>query len=266
MCAIFGLGFLQGHTVPNDEVIKDIIKKMFIKSMARGRTASGLAIISDKGIKVIKKDLPANLFITNQEVEETLNSYVKTSSNDSKNRLLSVIGHCRLKTKGSEYNNINNHPIVRENAVGVHNGVILNDDSLFEKYSRYFKRNGEVDSEIIFALVDHFSKWFPIHDAIQQTTKLIDGNLACAMVHRKHPYITWLFRRRNPCDILLYKKTGLITWASYDGYIKEAISESDDGYRLGKPNIVVMPDNIGLSIDLYKNKVYKFRLENGTKW
>ena len=72
--------------------------------------------------------------------------------------LLSIVGHCRQKTKGTERNNANNHPIVRDLIVGVHNGMIHNDDITFNNYKDAIKRNGEVDSEIIFALIEYFSQ------------------------------------------------------------------------------------------------------------
>ena len=61
----------------------------------------------------------------------------------------SAVLHTRLATQGSKDRRANNHPIVQGGIVGVHNGVIMNDDEIFADLGCV--RNGEVDSEAIFA-------------------------------------------------------------------------------------------------------------------
>lgn len=70
-----------------------------------------------------------------------------------------AILHTRLFTQGSPKKNRNNHPIpVGERGkrlVGVHNGVIWNDDEVFKKHVTV-PRKAEVDSEAVFAyLYEH---------------------------------------------------------------------------------------------------------------
>jgi glucosamine 6-phosphate synthetase-like amidotransferase/phosphosugar isomerase protein len=66
-----------------------------------------------------------------------------------------VLVHVRDYTKGHPSLNANNHPVRHGSVVGIHNGIIKNDDELFAKYG--FER-GEVemtvDSEAIFALAE----------------------------------------------------------------------------------------------------------------
>ena len=51
----------------------------------------------------------------------------------------------------------NNQPVVNNGIVGIHNGIIVNQDSLW-KHHRHLERQYEVDSEIIFALLrEHLS-------------------------------------------------------------------------------------------------------------
>jgi glucosamine 6-phosphate synthetase-like amidotransferase/phosphosugar isomerase protein len=171
--------------------------------MERGRTASGLAYVSSDKIKVIKKNVAANSFIRLPEYISTEDCCILTNPDNKniedskyKHKILSVLGHCRLKTKGTELFHLNNHPIIRDNVVGTHNGCICNDDDLFDKFKTSFGRYGEVDSEIIFALIDHYSEDSPIHIAIQRMSRIVSGSMACAMVHRNHPHVIWLFRRR----------------------------------------------------------------------
>lgn len=269
MCAIFGIGLLRGHKITSEILVQDIVRNLFMESMARGRTASGIAYTSTNEIRVIKRNVPASRFINLPEYNIEEDEYVTLSPNsigkDSKFIRcppISIMGHCRLKTKGTEFKNVNNHPIVREHVVGVHNGCIMNDDILFNSYSRLINRNGEVDSEIIFALIEHFYKngtsRDPLHESIQKMSKMVMGSLACSMVHREHPHIVWLFRRDNPCEIAIFKKVGLLIWSSSFGYIEAATSKYIP--NLGKYETIDFNSNSGIGIDLYKNRMHRFSI------
>jgi glucosamine 6-phosphate synthetase-like amidotransferase/phosphosugar isomerase protein len=63
--------------------------------------------------------------------------------------------HVRDYTKGGPEIEANNHPIRHGAVVGVHNGVIANDDELLERYGLQRSEPGmTVDSEAIFALME----------------------------------------------------------------------------------------------------------------
>ena len=67
-----------------------------------------------------------------------------------------VLAHVRDYTKGHPTIEANNHPIRHGAVVGVHNGIIANDDEIFARYG--FAREEPsmtVDSEAIFALAEH---------------------------------------------------------------------------------------------------------------
>jgi glucosamine 6-phosphate synthetase-like amidotransferase/phosphosugar isomerase protein len=66
----------------------------------------------------------------------------------------SALFHVRDYTKGHPSLAANNHPIRHGSIVGVHNGIIANDDDLFERHGFERAEAGmTVDSEAIFALV-----------------------------------------------------------------------------------------------------------------
>src|SRR5436190_8862982 len=66
-----------------------------------------------------------------------------------------VLLHVRDYTKGHPRITANNHPVRHGTVVGVHNGIILNDEELLERHSieRAHPRM-TVDSEAIFALAE----------------------------------------------------------------------------------------------------------------
>src|SRR5919197_5092618 len=66
-----------------------------------------------------------------------------------------VLVHVRDYTKGHPSLNANNHPVRHGSVVGIHNGIIKNDEEIFARYG--FERAEEsmtVDSEAIFALAE----------------------------------------------------------------------------------------------------------------
>ena len=66
-----------------------------------------------------------------------------------------LLVHVRDYTKGHPSLAANNHPVRHGSIVGIHNGIIENDDELFERYGIARAEPGmTVDSEIIFALAE----------------------------------------------------------------------------------------------------------------
>jgi glucosamine 6-phosphate synthetase-like amidotransferase/phosphosugar isomerase protein len=66
-----------------------------------------------------------------------------------------VLLHVRDYTKGHPRVEANNHPVRHGEVVGIHNGIILNDEEVFAKHG--FRRDEpgmSVDSEAIFALAE----------------------------------------------------------------------------------------------------------------
>lgn len=256
MCAIFGIGFLKGHKVYDNVMISAILKKLFRASDIRGGTASGISYIFPHKIRVIKKNMSANRLIDTQEFIDLKHECLDMHSGN----LLSIVGHCRLKTKGSEIDNENNHPIVRDNIIGVHNGIISNDEILFDLHRNNFRRNGRVDSEIIFALIEHYVRGDElIHESICRAISVLNGTMACAMVHNTQPHIVWLFRKFGPCDVRIFHDVGIVMWSSSVNFITESIEpfKSEIGY--GK--VIDVPCNGGIAIDLHRNLINKFNTD-----
>jgi glucosamine--fructose-6-phosphate aminotransferase (isomerizing) len=248
MCAIFGLAFQNGHHIRNTIMIKNIVRRLFLESRIRGRDASGVSYVSPRGINVLKKDISAENFINLPEYDEQEDWGINEDTEF-------IIGHCRARTQGTERNNVNNHPIVRDRVIGVHNGVIRNDHELFYTHTNNFCRNGEVDSEIIFALIEHLSKSDSVTNAISKASGRLKGSFACAMVHTQVPHVVWLFRNTSPCDIICYPKVGLIIWSSVGAYINKATKYYRD--ELGKGVFMPIESGMCVAINVKENKFNK---------
>lgn len=139
MCGIAGFSISdKDHRFIESRYLSRCLLKQIIE---RGRDATGAAWSenTDNGLEVwyTKAAVPATEFL---DALQEMPRYTR-----------SAILHTRYATQGDPSNNDNNHPIVVPNVVGVHNGVIVNDDFIFDKLG--CDRLAQVDSEAIFRLI-----------------------------------------------------------------------------------------------------------------
>ena len=127
MCGIFGV-FVKNKISHRDNLLKDLVKDLFLLSESRGKEASGLAIKIDESIEVLKDPIPARKFIKTNEYKIILNKVLNESVKRQTN--FSLIGHTRLVINGLQSAQFNNQPVIVDGAVGVHNGLIVNEEDL----------------------------------------------------------------------------------------------------------------------------------------
>lgn len=261
MCGIFGMAFQKGHDMNNTEEVKYILDSLLVESQARGRDASGIALVSSAKTSVVKHRIPASELIETDFYKDSVRKFLwPIDKANTKAEPIMILGHTRYKTKGTPLNRDNNHPIVSNKIVGVHNGVICNDDLLFNrfisKFPSIFRRKAKVDSEIIFRLVNHYSNKVNHNmvNAIKATSRILEGSYACALVNIRASHMLWLFRCTMPIEVRHYPKRGFVIFASSDSFIKSAvsdvISERSVDIKVGKSS--------ALGINLIQNRQVKF--------
>ena len=137
MCGIAGYSLAPGSGVE-----RTVAARALLTGIAeRGADAVGYAYrATGDGIAVHKQRSGATALLERISVPEEATK---------------LLVHVRDFTKGHPSLEANNHPIRHGSVVGVHNGIIKNDDALFEQH-RIERAHPEmtVDSEIIFALAE----------------------------------------------------------------------------------------------------------------
>lgn len=137
----------------------------------RGRDATGVCLVGHRGVpRVIKSPHTATEFF---QARKGLGANARTA-----------MVHTRFGTQGKETNPLNNHPVEFGRLIGIHNGMIDNDFELFREHK--WHRHGEVDSEAIFAAIDHLG--------IIEGLEAVEGSMAVAFVDRTEPDVLWLAR------------------------------------------------------------------------
>lgn len=135
MCGIAGFNLVAADAhIDSKALTIDLLHQI----ESRGTDATGVAWWHENVLWVQKDGMRARWF---------------TEFLDMPPSATNVIMHTRLGTQGSETNNDNNHPVVTGNIVGVHNGCIYNDDSLFRRMGLEEYRIAEVDTEAAFASI-----------------------------------------------------------------------------------------------------------------
>ena len=99
-----------------------------------------------------------------------------------------VLIHVRDYTKGHPEIAANNHPIRHGAVVGIHNGLIENDDALLERYGlERHEPDMTVDSEAIFALME-------LRRNDRRTLSKLRGAMAAAWLDEREPETLFLAR------------------------------------------------------------------------
>jgi glutamine---fructose-6-phosphate transaminase (isomerizing) len=150
MCGIFGIILKPGSNYP-EASLKGSLKKIALFSESRGKDSSGIAFrnVAGGSIDVIKGDIPVSSLIRDNRYHDCLGTAMKyyTSGNG-----FSVFGHARLVTNGSQLHEVNNQPVIKDDILVIHNGIIVNVDEIWEKHPE-LKREYSIDTEIIPALI-----------------------------------------------------------------------------------------------------------------
>ena len=154
MCGIFGVVATDQSNIPT-ELVSETIERLFRLSQTRGTEASGLAVLSADSLRVLKEATSASSLIRTPKYKKLITQSLKNGHTSVPSKLdhpLAVIGHSRMVTNGSQEMHYNNQPVIVDGMIGIHNGIVVNVDSLWDKHAE-LERQYDVDSEVIFSLI-----------------------------------------------------------------------------------------------------------------
>jgi glucosamine 6-phosphate synthetase-like amidotransferase/phosphosugar isomerase protein len=238
MCGIMGY-----YAFSSKRPDKEKISTMFSLLETRGHDAAGFAFIREGNLIVNKAPIRSSVLVQSKDWQELELPRI-------------MILHTRMKTQGSEKNPSNNHPIYNKEGVCiVHNGIIHNDHEIFGKNQ---KRDGEVDSEAILAVISSRGKG----DKIKKVFDRIDGSFAVAVIDKNNPEQLILIKKDNPLELYYNSEDDILYFCSERQIMQEALgiqSESKRGFNLGENQFHYydMENNHGLvlnseGVDSYK--------------
>jgi glutamine phosphoribosylpyrophosphate amidotransferase len=135
MCGVLAIAIKK----PSEQEF-ELVRRLFVQSMIRGKHATGVSYVKNDQVNTIKEPVDAYTFINNQNIE----SWVNGDGN------LYCIGHVRYSTSDLEYN----QPIATSNLSIVHNGVISQEPPETWKETYGYEPITKNDSELILRCLE----------------------------------------------------------------------------------------------------------------
>ncbi len=182
MCGIFGIAIGENLKLTPKELMQ-IVNSIFKLSESRGKEASGLAVRFKNSIYVFKEPITSSKLVKTRQYKEIFDKTLKNKAyvgSQLKAPLL-VMGHSRLQTNGQSEINTNNQPVVKDGAIGIHNGIIVNDDQLWSQFSQIKKRY-DVDTEVLLSLIQMYrAQGKSLVEAVKLVFKQIEGSASVAL-------------------------------------------------------------------------------------
>jgi len=177
VCGIFGIVSKGGP-----DFIAELTR-LFILSESRGKEAAGIAIFDGGEITVLKEPRAASHMIRTKAYRDLLDDRIAPNAT----RSIAAIGHSRLVTNGRGAISANNQPVIKDNAVCVHNGIIVNDDKIWIEHPD-LARQAEVDTEALLALLGKLRReGFDIATAVAKVFDEIEGTASVAILLADEP-------------------------------------------------------------------------------
>lgn len=254
MCGIFGMVVNKNFNLKKKDLTQ-IISMLSNLSETRGKDSSGFAFADSvsQQIKVIKSNQKVSSLVRSKNFKE-----LKDSSIDSylKNGIFSFTGHSRLVTNGSHLNNSNNQPVVKDNIVTVHNGIIVNSERIWEENSN-INQLYEIDTEVFNSLMKnnlvHYNDFL---EAFKITLSAVKGTLSIASYIADRDFLTLY---SNNCSLhVLTNNKGLTIFASEKYTLQKILSKSFISER--DCEIVTLSEKSICLVDLSSATISKFYL------
>lgn len=154
MCGIFGLAVSKEANYTPARIEK-YLARVGRLSEARGKDSSGLLVrdTDRKAAHTFKGPVVLNKLFGWSELQKYLRRAAKNYARENGSSAFCAIGHSRLVTNGTQIRDENNQPIHAGQITGVHNGIIVNDADLWKRHQD-LERTADIDTEIMFALID----------------------------------------------------------------------------------------------------------------
>ena len=220
MCGIFGI-------ISNQSINKSHLYQLALHARQRGRDSSGL-IHYDKESYVVNR--------ADYDVKKLLRKHrIKDAS--------AVMGHSRLITNGLS----DNQPVVRDGISVIHNGIIVNDDEVWD--SLKIERKYQIDSEAIIGVaLEHLADGGEIIDIPKKVLSLCKGTISCAI------------SIPGKGKTLLFSNNGSL----YSGKYEDGIYFASEKYPLDKIGCIgiIQVWEEGLLVDIPVSKNFKVIDEN----
>ncbi|MCW3995873.1 MAG: hypothetical protein NWE98_06960 [Candidatus Bathyarchaeota archaeon] len=213
-----------------------IINSIFKLSESRGKEASGLAIRFNEKIYVYKEPITSSRLVKTPKYKELFEKTLHDTGWDGLQLTapLLILGHSRLQTNGQSEINTNNQPVVKDGAVGIHNGIIVNDHKLWTAFPN-LKKMYDVDTEVFLSLLQMYrSQGKPLIEAVKLVFEQIEGSASVAiqfddlnnLVLASNTGSLYMALSQNPKILVFASEKYILQQALGNQHLKDLFAES----------------------------------------
>ncbi|WP_227429821.1 glucosamine 6-phosphate synthetase [Psychrobacter sp. I-STPA6b] len=218
MCGIFGVLDKRG-------VSKRDLMLLAKHSQQRGRDSSGLITFKSQQYNINRADF--NIMRLLGKVDYSSSSI--------------VLGHSRLVTNSM----INNQPIIRNDFIVIHNGIIVNDEEIWKETLE--PKNLQIDTEVIAVIAEqYYHKNGTIVGLSESVLSKCKGVVACAVMM---PKLGKLVLFSNNGSLYIAKNKQKFCFAS-EKYVLEKLGFANIEQVINREVILDIPITEKISIDL----------------
>lgn len=230
MCGIAGV-YCFGESRPS----VDMVKHLLLENELRGKDSAGVAYFASDGRFLIRK--------AQGPAKEFVQSMASLWPEISRSRI--ILLHTRHATQGKPEFNENNHPVTGFGRVITHNGMVTNDDEVFEHYGQS-ERSAAVDSIAINLAL--------FKEGRTGITRLAGSATFAAWDHEDRENL--LLARVGHNDLYLYRpQEDMLVWSSAVAATRHLVRQRLGG--LGFATMGVLPENYGLYLSRAGGETFK---------
>ena len=249
MCGIFGL-MVHKDAPYEGSFINKSLATLAELSESRGKDSSGIVFRNgaDRELEVFKGAVYLNYLLKKREIRQTMSQLLAAADQVSKRRrAFAVMGHSRLVTNGTQLDDVNNQPVVKDGVVGIHNGIIVNEAELWSHHPD-INREYEIDTEVMLALVRKYLRsGLDLPAAVSKTVVEIFGTVAAAFLFDDLDKLA--VATNNGSLYILTNRVGLFAFASEEYFLSVLAGKMNLTKNNGYEILQVVPGK-GFVLDL----------------
>jgi len=259
MCGIFGAVFAREGAF-DQAFVRGVLEKLYAYSKTRGSEAAGLTVVNGETIDVFKQAGSVERFLESptftQLIERGAALYEKNRGGASPIGL-AMTGHTRLVTNGFQSNEDNNQPVIAGGTVGIHNGIIVNDAELWNRF-RALTKKSDVDTEVLVNLLrKFFDEKGDLGWAVQQAYAEIRGAASIAFVFEELDELL-LATNTGSLHVLTDERRTFLAFASERFILQSLADRLDLAAKLGPVRIRQVPAFRAMLVSLRDLSVQEF--------
>lgn len=258
MCGIFGL-FVSKDASFDSAVINQSLAKLASLSESRGKDSSGLVFRRnvDRAFHIVKGDVYLNYLLKRDEVNEQMKQMLgKDSGSGSPRDTFAVMGHSRLVTNGSQMKDVNNQPVIKNGVIGIHNGIIVNDNVLWSCHPDIEQSFG-IDTEVMLALIRKYLKdGWDVVTAISKTLTEVFGTVSSAFLFDDLNVLA--LTTNNGSLYALDNGKGYFAFASEEFFLQELIRTVKLDANAFSIRQVLPGEGVILDLDSFQVRTFSF--------